>query len=110
MQTHDFSAANNSLQIHLSLSHHNTCYIFVNDIYNDRLTMRYFSTMESALIFIKSIWLVVVEGIDPSSRAYEARAHPSTPHNLMLGYSMEFESMLTESQSVVLTADTNYTI
>jgi len=28
----------------------------------------------------------------------------------MLGYSMEFESMLTESQSVVLTADTNYTI
>ena len=54
--------------------------------------------------------LVVVEGIDPSSRAYEARAHPSTPHNLMLGYSMEFESMLTESQSVVLTADTNYTI
>ena len=25
--------------------------------------------------------LVVVEGIDPSSRAYEARAHPSTPHN-----------------------------
>ena len=27
-----------------------------------------------------------------------------------VGYSMEFESMLTESQSVVLTADTNYTI
>ena len=27
-----------------------------------------------------------------------------------MGYSMEFESMLTESQSVVLTADTNYTI
>ena len=53
---------------------------------------------------------MVVEGIDPSSRAYEARAHPSTPHNLIMGYSMEFESMLTESQSVVLTADTNYTI
>ena len=54
--------------------------------------------------------MVVVVGIDPTSWAYEARAHPSTPHNLILGYSMEFESMLTESQSVVLTADTNYTI
>ena len=54
--------------------------------------------------------MVVIEGIDPSSSAYEAGAHPSTPHNLILGYSMEFESMLTESQSVVLTADTNYTI
>ncbi len=55
MQTYDFSAANNSLQIHLSVSDHNTCYIFVNDIYNDRLTMRYFCNMESALIFIKNI-------------------------------------------------------
>ena len=110
MYTYDFSAANNSLQIHLSVSDHDTCYIFVNDIYNDRLTMRYFSTMAAALTFIKNIWLVVVEGIDPSSSAYEAGAHPSTPHNLILGYSMEFESMLTESQSVVLTADTNYTI
>ena len=51
-----------------------------------------------------------MKGIDPFSSAYEAGAHPSTPHNLILGYSMEFESMLTESQSVVLTADTNYTI
>jgi len=55
MQTHDFSAANNSLQIHLSVSDHNTCYIFVNDIYNDRLIMRYFSTMTAALTFIKNI-------------------------------------------------------
>jgi hypothetical protein len=55
MQTHDFSAANNSLQIHLSVSDHDTCYIFVNDIYNDRLTMRYFSTMAAALTFIKNI-------------------------------------------------------
>ena len=109
MYTYD-NITRDGLHIHLSMSNHNTCYIFVNDIYNDCLTMRYFCNMESALIFIKSIWLVVVEGIDPSSRAYEARAHPSTPHNLMLGYSMEFESMLTESQSVVLTADTNYTI
>ena len=110
MYTYDFSVANNSLQIHLSVSDHDTCYIFVNDIYNNRLIMRYFCNMESALAFINNIWLVVVKGIDPFSSAYEAGAHPSTPHNLILGYSMEFESMLTESQSVVLTADTNYTI
>ncbi len=55
MQTHDFSTANNSLQIHISVSEYNTCYIFVNDIYNDRLTMRYFSSMESALTFIHNL-------------------------------------------------------
>ena len=109
MYTYD-NITRDGLHIHLSMSNHNTCYIFVNDIFSKRLILRFFNDTESALEFINRFWLVVVEGIDPSSSAYEAGAHPSTPHNLILGYSMEFESMLTESQSVVLTADTNYTI
>ena len=92
------------------MSEEHTFYILVFDIDNFKLTMKFFNNVETAMTFVQKLWLVVVEGIDPSSRAYEARAHPSTPHNLILGYSMEFESMLTESQSVVLTADTNYTI
>ena len=33
--------------------------------------------------------MVVVVGIDPTSWAYEARAHPSTPYNLISGVSNE---------------------
>jgi len=55
MQTHDFSTANNSLQIHISVSEYNTCYIFVNDIYNDQLRMFYFVDVESARRFIASL-------------------------------------------------------
>jgi hypothetical protein len=42
------------LQIHLSMSNANTCYIFVNDIYCDQLTMRFFTNMEAAVEFIRS--------------------------------------------------------
>ena len=52
MQTHDFSAANNSLQIHLSMSNANTGYIIVNDIYNNHLRMFYFVDAQSAKRFI----------------------------------------------------------
>ena len=30
--------------------------------------------------------MVVIEGIDPSSSAYEAGAHPSTPYHLGVSY------------------------
>ena len=55
MYTYDFSAANNSLQIHLSVSDHDTCYIFVNDIYNNRLTMRYFVDINEAMAWIDGL-------------------------------------------------------
>jgi hypothetical protein len=42
------------IQIHLSMSKDNTCYIFVNDIYNNTLTMKFFTDMESAIEFIHS--------------------------------------------------------
>ena len=44
--------------------------------------------------------LVVIEGIDPSSSAYEAGAHPSTPYHL--GCRMRIELMIAESQPAVL--------
>ncbi len=43
------------IHIHLSMSNYSTCYIFVNDIYADFLTMRYFTDMESAIEFINSL-------------------------------------------------------
>ena len=43
------------LHVHLSMSENNaTCYIFVNDIYANTLTMRFFTDMESAVEFIRS--------------------------------------------------------
>ena len=45
-------------------------------------------------------YLVVIEGIDPSSSAYEAGAHPSTPYHL--GCRMRIELMIAESQPAVL--------
>ena len=44
--------------------------------------------------------MVVIEGIDPSSSAYEAGAHPSTPYHL--GCRMRIELMIAESQPAVL--------
>jgi len=38
----------------LSMSKHDTCYIFVNDIFSNRLTLRFFNNTESALEFIRS--------------------------------------------------------
>ncbi len=56
MQQRDFFAANGWAHIHLSVNHDaSVCYIFVNDIYNERLTMRYFTNMEDALNFIENI-------------------------------------------------------
>ena len=53
-QTQDFISSSGHLQVHLSLSEYNTSYIFVNDIFNDRLIMRYFSDHDSAVSWIKS--------------------------------------------------------
>ena len=47
--------------------------------------------------------MVVVVGIDPTSWAYEARAHPSTPYNRnVLGYPTRIELVIAESQPAVL--------
>ena len=54
-QTQDFISVSGHLQVHLSLSDYNTSYIFVNDIFNDRLIMRYFSDHETAVDWIKSL-------------------------------------------------------
>jgi hypothetical protein len=53
-QTQDFISTSGHLQVHLSLSEYNTSYIFVNDIFNDRLIMRYFNNHDSAVDWIKS--------------------------------------------------------
>ena len=44
--------------------------------------------------------VVVIEGIDPSSSAYETATHPSTSYHL--GYPMRIELMIAESQPAVL--------
>ena len=54
MYTNDWLTPN-GIHIHLSMSNYNTCYIFVNDIYDNRLTMRYFTDMASALEFINTL-------------------------------------------------------
>ncbi len=47
--------------------------------------------------------MVVVVGIDPTSSAYEAGAHPSTPYNPnCLGYPTRIELVIAESQPAVL--------
>ena len=51
MHTYDNITAA-GLHIHLSMSNHNTCYIFVNDIFSKRLILRFFNDTESALEFI----------------------------------------------------------
>jgi hypothetical protein len=55
MQTKDFIVANGYLHIHLSVNDNaDTCYIFVNDIYNETLVMRYFVSMQDAMQFIEN--------------------------------------------------------
>jgi len=51
MHTYD-NITPTGLHIHLSMSNQNTCYIFVNDIYSERLILRFFNDTESALEFI----------------------------------------------------------
>ncbi len=53
MYTYD-AFTKTGIQIHLSMSKENTCYIYVNDIYNNQLTMKFFTDMESAIEFIHS--------------------------------------------------------
>ena len=55
MQTKDFVVANGYKHIHLSVNDdQSVCYIFVNDIYNECLTMRFFIDMPSALNWINT--------------------------------------------------------
>jgi len=51
----DLSSASGHLQIHISLSDHNTCYIYINDVYNNCLRMRWFNNYESALAWINTL-------------------------------------------------------
>jgi hypothetical protein len=51
MHTYDNITAA-GLHIHLSMSNHNTCYIFVNDIFSSRLVLRFFNNTDAALEFI----------------------------------------------------------
>ena len=54
MHTYD-AITNSGLHIHLSMSNNNTCYIFSRDIYNHVLTMKFFTNVEDALMFIQSL-------------------------------------------------------
>jgi hypothetical protein len=54
MQTQDFISTSGHLQVHLSLSNYNTSYIVINDIFNDRLIMRYFNDHETAVNWINN--------------------------------------------------------
>ena len=52
MHTYDRITAS-GIHIHVSLNiDYNTCYVFVNDIYDNRLTMRFFTNMLDAANFI----------------------------------------------------------
>jgi len=53
MYTYD-AITKTGIQIHLSMSENNTCYIFINDIYKDELRMKFFTDMQSAIEFIHS--------------------------------------------------------
>ena len=56
MQQRDFYAANGWVQIHLCVNPTgDTCYIYVNDIYNQKLTMRFFTDMTEAMSWINGI-------------------------------------------------------
>ena len=43
------------LHIHLSMSTENTCYILVYDIFTQQMSFKFFTTVETALEFIRSI-------------------------------------------------------
>ena len=54
MYTRDWITAT-GIHIHLSMSDSDTCYIFVNDIYGNQLTMKYFTDIAGAVNFINNI-------------------------------------------------------
>ena len=54
MQTYD-ALTKNGLLIHVSMSRKNTCYILIHDIYTHELNMKYFTDIETAIYFIRSI-------------------------------------------------------
>ena len=55
MQTYD-ALTKNGLLIHLSMTMHNdVCYIFVYDLYTLTFNVKYFTDMQSAREFIKTI-------------------------------------------------------
>jgi hypothetical protein len=43
------------LHIHLSMSTNNTCYILVYDTFTQQMSFKFFTTVETALEFIRSI-------------------------------------------------------
>jgi hypothetical protein len=56
MQRRDLVYFNGSLQIHICTNTEQTvCYILVHDVYNDVLTMRYFTDIDTAMSWINTI-------------------------------------------------------
>ena len=55
MYTYD-AVTPTGVHIHLSMSNnYNTCYILVNDIYDNKMVMKFFTDTGSALDFIHSL-------------------------------------------------------
>jgi hypothetical protein len=56
MQSQDLVFNNGTLQIHVSTnSEQSVCYIYVHDVLNDVLTMRYFTDIDAALGWINTL-------------------------------------------------------
>ena len=56
MQRRDLVYFDGSLQIHICTNPEQTvCYILVHDVYNDVLTMRYFTDVAAAMSWINNI-------------------------------------------------------
>jgi len=56
MNTYD-AITKTGLLIHLSMSESNTGYILVHDLVDLKLTIKFFTDVESALSFIHSLWV-----------------------------------------------------
>jgi hypothetical protein len=56
MQSQDLVFYNGTLQIHVSTNREQSvCYIYVHDVLNDILTMRYFTDIDTALDWIDTL-------------------------------------------------------
>ena len=56
MQTQDLVFYDGAVQIHISMYNElNICYIFVHDVFNEQLTMRYFDDINEARCWIDSL-------------------------------------------------------
>jgi hypothetical protein len=56
MKSRDLVYYNGSVQIHISInSEFNICYIYVHDVFNEKLTMRYFTDISEALSWIDTL-------------------------------------------------------